>query len=459
MTKGSKTTIVPRVAILALTFVFTLTVRIWGIGTHFWLLGDQIRDWSIALRPFSQLPLVGPPTHVHGYTIGPAFYWILWVIRVIVGPWFHNLPHAGGIGQAILQSGADTLLLAAVWRRTQSVWVALTTIVLLATASYDLCLSALVWNPVVGSTLAKMATALVLLDWSRRSAVGVAVIAAVAWCAVQAYTGAIFVTMSILVGLLVDPFVRGDRDTVRRSALMIAIVVALLQFPYAAHQLSNRFSDSAMGAVTGSVGRILSGSDRPQLATSQAGYARAFNFIEVAPWQVPLAGWALVACGAILAIRYRHDALLLTVTLLPQVAAVIGYAFFLGDLDHYYYLSLMPAAVLTILLGATAMLSPRLARAVSLALFVGALAIVPARIRFAATMHRLPQYGVLVDASRQIVRLGRPVRAIHTEFSLPATSDPEFVYGILGGRIDRASPWIGVITPDGRVLYRHVGGP
>src|SRR5438105_10467986 len=96
-----------RVALFALTFVLTLAVRVWDVQRHFWMLGDQIRDWSIALGPLARLPLVGPPTHVRGYTIGPAFYWILWTIRVTVGPWFHNLPHAGGIGQAILQSAAD----------------------------------------------------------------------------------------------------------------------------------------------------------------------------------------------------------------------------------------------------------------------------------------------------------------------------------------------------------------
>ena len=45
------------------------------------------------------------------------------------------------------------------------------------------------------------------------------------------------------------------------------------------------------------------------------------------------------------------DPALLAVTLLPQLAALIGYAFWLGDLEAYYYVSLMPAAVLTMLLG------------------------------------------------------------------------------------------------------------
>jgi hypothetical protein len=59
--------------IALLTFVLTLVMRTYGVSQHFWLLGDQIRDWAIALRPFSELPLVGPPTHFCGYTIGPAF--------------------------------------------------------------------------------------------------------------------------------------------------------------------------------------------------------------------------------------------------------------------------------------------------------------------------------------------------------------------------------------------------
>jgi hypothetical protein len=240
--------------------------------------------------------------------------------------------------------------------------------------------------------------------------------------------------------------------------LVIAMAVALLQVPYLVHQLSNRFSDSAMGAVTDSVGRILSGSERPQLAKSEAGYAAAFNFIEVEPWRVPLSAWVVLACGALLVVRYRRDPVLLTLTLLPQVAAIAGYALFLASLDNYYYLSLMPAAVLTVVLGTTALPSYRLSRAVSIALFVGALCIAPARLRFAATMHRLPEYGALVAGSRTIASRGQPMRAIETEFSLPSTSDPEFVYRVLGGRIEPESPWVGVITSKGGVIFRNVGG-
>jgi hypothetical protein len=481
-----------RLALLALIFAATLFIRVRGIATHFALLDDQIRDWSIALRPFSDLPLVGPPTHVGGYTIGPAFYWILWAIRVSVGPWLDNLPHAGGVGQAILQSGADALLLWAIWRRTQSVWRALATTVLVSTASYDLNLAGVVWNAVVGSTLAKMALALVVLEWFRPSALRVAFTAALAWSAVHAHTGTIYVTVCVLAALVIDPLARptpeapaaGSRDAgphssegsrhapphttwlagldwsgARRSLALIALAIILLQVPYVAHQVLTRFSDHAMGAVTDSVGRIFSGRAQPELAKSWSGFTTAVAFIQVSPWSVPGVTWLLVACGAIVAIRYRHDPTLLCMTLLPQLMAILGYAFFLGGLDNYYYLSLMPPAVLTVVLGVTAPLPRRASEAVAIALVVAALAIVPARVRLASTMDRMPEYGALVRGSRTMVQRGQPLRGIETEFALPPTSNSEFVYRILGGQFNDRSEWVGVISAQGGVTYRRVEGP
>jgi len=442
-----------RVALPAVTFALTFVVRAWGVNRHFWLLGDQIRDWSLALGPFTSLPLVGPATHVGGYTIGPAFYWILASIRVVVGPWFENLPHAGGIGQALLQSGADALFVTAVWRRTRSAWLALAGIVLLATAPFDLALAPIVWNPVMGSILAKTATALILLDWHRASLARAAMTAAVAWSAVHAYTGSIFVALSVFAALVVDECVRRDWRAVWRRGLAIVGVVAALQVPYAIHQLSNRFGDQAMGAVTTSLGRVLSGGEQLRLASSAASYAEAVSYIQVNPWRGTAPIWILLGCALVVAVRYRHDPALLAVTLLPQLAAIAGYALWLGDLQPYYYLSLMPSAVLTILLGATALVPARSSNVVGIALLIGALAIVPARLRLATTMFRMPEYRILVSASRGIVSRKQPMRSIETAFELPPTSDPEFIFRILGGRIDRMAPWRAVISPDGRVDY------
>jgi hypothetical protein len=113
--------------------------------------------------------------------------------------------------------------------------------------------------------------------------------------------------------------------------------------------------------------------------------------------------------------------------------------------------------VLTIVLGLTSLYSRQVGRMVAVALFVVAVAVVPARLRYAANINKLPQYGLMVDASRAIAGMGRPIRAIKTEFALPPTSNPEFIYQILGGRIDRGAPLVAVIKQDGGVAYEKAG--
>jgi hypothetical protein len=159
----------------------------------------------------------------------------------------------------------------------------------------------------------------------------------------------------------------------------------------------------------------------------------------------------------VVAVRYRRDPTILIVTLMPPALGLAGYALFLGGLDVYYYLSLMPAAVLTVVLAATAIPSKRVTQVVGIVLVIGAIAITPTRFRLAMTMNQMPEYGAIVRASRVIANRGTPVRAIRTDFRLPPTNDPEFVYRILGGRIDPASPWIAVITLSGDVVYQRAG--
>ena len=437
-------------------FAFTLGCRIRGISREFWLLGDQIRDWGIALRPFHELPLVGPPTHVHGYTIGPAYYWLMWAIRVTLGPWFDNLPHGGGIGQAVVESFADALLFCAVWYRTRSVWLALAAILAIATAAYDVALSAIVWTTVIASAFCKLAVALVLVGWHRTSLARVAVVAALAWSAVHVYSGAIFVTAGVFGALVGERLVRREWRPAGRVALAIALVVGALQIPYLVYQIQTRASEPAMGAVTGSLSRIISGRDAPQVAKSVNGFASAFQFIQGFPWTIGWAPWVLLAADIVVAIRYRRDAALLMVVLAPQAAAIVGYALFLGALDHYYYIPVVPLAVLAIALAIALPEHARVNHAIGIVLLLAIATVVPTRLRMAGRLHRMPEYAALVRGSRRIAGMGQPIRAIRTTFPLQPTSDPEFLYRILGGRIDRTAPWVATIAGDGQVSYRQI---
>jgi hypothetical protein len=444
-----------RILASLLIFGAALAIRVHGISHHFSLLADQMRDWEIALRPFSQLPLVGPPTHVGGYTIGPAFYWILWAIRVVCGPFAGNLPHAGGFGQAALGSAADVLLLLAVWKRTGSAPLALTAAVVLVTAPFDLGLAAVIWNPVVGATLAKAATALVIAGWPRSSLVRTGVVAALAWCAVHAYTGAVFVALGVFAALVLPP-PGGGRRRALRQGLVVFGMVCLLQVPATVHALTTPSRQRSMGAVHDSIVRVLSGSDDTRMAASARMYVAAADRIEAGPWTLPGFGVLLLVCAGLLAFGYRREPDLLVVLLLPQALAVIGYGFWLADLEVYYYLSLMPAVVLTILMGAMALVPPRASRRVMTVCLLMALAAVIPRVR-ASRAANMPEYDALVKGTRQILSLHQPMRRVTADFGLPPTGDPSYLFRILGGRIDPQAGWSATIEPDGRVVYERTG--
>ena len=188
--------------------------------------------------------------------------------------------------------------------------------------------------------------------------IGVAVTPAVAWSAVHSYTGPIFTTVGVFISIPAGLFFRGERARAARSAAVIAFVVALLQVSLVVYRCRPARRGRRWGGH-GSVGRILTGQARPEFAGSWNGFSAAFTFIQGAPWhQHGWSVWILAAGAIIVAARHRRDPALLAVTILPLTLAVMGYAFFVGPAyEAYYYLSLMPAAVLTVLLGLTAMSS------------------------------------------------------------------------------------------------------
>jgi hypothetical protein len=420
-------------------------VRIWGISDHFWMAEDQRRDWEVALGPLTSLPLVGSPTHVHGYTIGPAFYWILWSIRVTIGGFFDNLPHAGGIGQAFLESGADALLMIALWRRTGSLWIALSAGVLWMSAPFDLALAPLVWNPTMGATLVKLTLALMLLDWHRRSLVTLAVTAAIAWAAVHVYTGAVFATLAALAAMV---FATDRRTLMRRTAVVLGVVL-LLQVPYLLYRYQHR-GEPVMAAISGGLGQIVRGEAPLNLAGSARGYPEyQGSFHEVGDWQ--LIAVLLVTSSALIVWRYRRDPLFVWLLLAPQLGAIAGLSIFLGALDSYYYLSLLAIAVATVAAG----LLPRSGRPATIAgitTLAAALALVPSRIDHSHGFE-MPEYGVLVRASRTLIARNEPLRAIQANFPLPPNVIPGFPYFCMGGPFDRTSPLVAIINADGSVSY------
>jgi hypothetical protein len=137
-----------RSAIAGALFLYVLSIRTYDVATTFLMLGEQTRDWIVALGSITDLPLTGAPSTAGGRGLGPVYYWLLWTGRVAIGPFMDNLPHAGGVIVALLQSIADVFLFIALSRRVH--WAfALAMCLLVASAPFDIAISQVIWNPPV----------------------------------------------------------------------------------------------------------------------------------------------------------------------------------------------------------------------------------------------------------------------------------------------------------------------
>lgn len=436
-----------RVLVPAGVFIYLAFARTRDITESFWLAGDQIRDWNIALKSWCELPLTGTPSSVGGSTLGPVFYWTLWSIRHVIGPWTENLPHAGGIGLSIIQSAADVALLAALWRAT-SLTFALAITLCVATAPQDMALTATIWNPPLAVALVKVSIAAALLGESRRSLGWTVLTTASAWLAVQAHSAAIFVAIPVLaVGPLMA---RREQDpTVAWKHLGVALLVVMaLQIPFAIDVWARPVDQRLPGLIAGGVSGVLTDPSTLRPAASFGALGDAASFILIGR---TISSWTavLIAASMTLVIVRRRQPPMLLVSIVPLVLTVLGFATWQNTFDHYWYLPLMPSVAITIGIAVTSW-RPALTAAV---LLLAVLAFQPARLAQAATIARLPEYRLLVDASRTIRRDTPIVTAINTELSLPATTDPSFIYRVLGGQVRDDGPLAATIAADGRVRY------
>ena len=437
--------------LLVLTFAFLVFARTRAVADTFWLMGDQIRDWRIALGPWHELPLTGPQSTAGGTSLGPVYYWVLWIVRHLIGPWTRNLPHAGAIGISVLQSAADLLLLHAVRQRTGSTWLALGATLFAATASHDMGVSATIWNPPVSVAFAKITLALLLIHSASGSTWLTVGTTMAAWFAVQAHSAALFVAAPAFGAMILHELTtRGWLASLQRLRLIVEIVL-LLQLPFLYHAIAYR-SDAAPTRVLSGAAETLSNPSTLRLADSTAALTRFVGHILMRPYSAMLFPAVLIGAAIVLAIRARRDLPLAAATFLPLITAVFGFAFWRGLYDEYWYLPLAPSAALTIAFALTTW-RPRITGAV---LVAAVLLLQPGRLSNSLAYYRMPEYGVLVRGSTQIRHHTTEVRRIETSFDLPPRTDRTFLYEILGGRVSPDAAFDAVIDQNGAVQFRAV---
>jgi len=138
----------------------------------------------------------------------------------------------------------------------------------------------------------------------------------------------------------------------------------------------------------------------------------------------------------------------------PIALTVLLWAIWPEAYDSYLYMTVVPSVVLMLAWTARLLPAPAGRAAAAACLLALALLVQKPRIDRAATLFRLPEYGALVRGAGTIVQRQEPMRRIDAPFVREAT-DPEFLFRVLGGRIDRQAPVAARISTAGEVSYVH----
>ena len=456
---------VARVAIAAIFFSYVLYIRVYDIADTFLMLGEQTRDWSIALGGVADLPLTGAPSTAGGRGFGPVYYWLLWLGRNLIGPFTDFLPHAGGITVALLQSIADTWLLIVVWQRVGA-FLALAMCLAIASAPFDIAISSVIWNPPVAAALIKMATAMALSLGGAPPPWKIATTAALAWFAVQAHLSSIFVAAPLLAALVASALLPPNREKVfehddpgalplahrlrstSSRAAIVAGVVALLQIPYfiqvardpaapmgPTSALSNMANAEAI-RIDRSYNSIVNGTG--ELLVRQFD---AWRF------QVPTAVAALIVLLA-----WRRDLMLLATSIGGLLGATVLFATWTRGYDSYWFLTLSTAMVLTYGMAIAAIPYRKVVQAAGAVLLAGIVLLQPARVEQSKVFFKYPAYKTMRIASYELAAKHPVLRDIRMNFEgVHPTMDKYIIYTTLGGRIDKSAPQQAYVNGDGSV--------
>jgi len=425
-----------RVAIAVALFVYVLIIRTYDLANSFLMIGEQVRDWKIALGSWTELPLTGAPSTAGGRGFGPIYYWLLWVGRVIVGPFTSNLPHGGGIWVALLQSAADAWLFLMLARRVHVV-LALAMILFIASAPFDISISGVIWNPPVSAALVKMATALALSLGTTPPVWRVVATAAVAWLAVQAHLSAIFLAAPLMTALVVQPLVNRQWRRAFTLAAGIAAMLLVLQIPY----FIARITEPAAAAGPSAALNNMAQAESLQVTKSYGMVVNTTGELLVRQRDEWTFQWPFLVVALVVLARWRNDLPLLAVTVGPLAGATVLFSTWTRPYDSYWFLTATTAMVLTLGMALAALPSLAAIQWISVALLAGVLAWQPARIAASRDFFSYPQYRTMRIGSIELARRAPVLRDIRVNFAgVHPTMDKYIMYRTLGGRIEPGAP-------------------
>lgn len=407
----------PRTLIFALLAVALSSAlfRLLHVGEDFWLFGDQFDHWSIASRPWAQLPLHGTPRMDGGWSYGPVYYVVLWGLYHGSAWLAHPLPHYGGLGLGVLHVAAECTLLASMLRVGVALPWALLTSLLIASAPTEASLSHTLWNPNLSAVFFLLALAFLLRtqqSGGRRDTlccVGACVLS------VHCHTPALFFAAPIAAAACGMRW-RAQRRAMVADALSVLALLVVLQLPYwlaMPHGTQPAGMDAALSA--------------PWQTLQHVHGARASAFVASSVAllvMLPLPAWAalvvllLAMAGLLRRASQGHGTA--AALLGGIVLTTVGWALYQkNDLQPYWLCASMPGFAMALSVGVQAIarrdLSMCPAPRLGWALVAAVLVAMPVRYAASRQMDRLPAYRQLVQTACTAAAHHEPLPTLSAE--------------------------------------------
>jgi len=436
-------------------FIYSVFFRTYSVGQTFHLFGDQIRDWRIAARAFSDLPLVGTPRVDGGTSFGPVYYWVLWLIYHTIGPWFDYLPHAGGYGLSILHASAESFLLYAMIEFGIAMPVALTASLILTSLPMESFLSATIWNPGLSASFAMSGVGWFLLRVKAMNAWNFLLISGLSIFAVQSHTPALFMAVPLVIAAAKAWRDQGGNRVWWLALGLVTSMVVVMELPYL---YGHFFRLQAAGGETIlqlRLGQL--GGDLLSLLRSLR-IVGSFHFVVMA--LMPLLIDSLSGNFAAAAMVWTVTALIVIVrnglvapiailTIGTFMATWIGWSLWPNAFESYWLIS----AFGVFMVGLAVAVNFHWRSSGLILGCIGLVTVLSMQHRLfneRNAMSGLPEYGSLIDIARQVAAANVPVRdlqGVPTKF----TEQLQYLVQILGGKIDSGALSIAKIDRSGRV--------
>jgi len=403
-----------RLAAFAIAFAaYALSLRLVGVREHFAFLGDQCLAWDYVGRPFWQLPLYGATTSDGMVTWGPTFYWWIWLVRAVVGPFFGDMPVASGVAMAVFCTAAEAVLIFVLLLRKTS-WPAVAAFALLAlSSSYINSLTIEPWAPPFALALVNIAIAGFLLCPQPAQPWQAGAITAVLAMATQVHPTGLVIAFCVIVCLVVGALREGSALLATRTILAIFAAVLLLETPYVAARLLQPEMFIRQSEAAHSLRAVLAD---PSVVDFPAAFKSVFDGLRdmVLGWLPPVAGAAAVVAAALsVVVRGGFWSRRSFVAILPLVCASLGFSLHSVGVSRHWIVVYASCYALVFVFGAFQPLGAGKWRPGRVLAWAGVAGLALAQVWvWNEPRHQYAYYGVMERAARTLAAEGVEIRAL-----------------------------------------------